>query len=262
MTQITYSKEELILSVDNVSVKFGDKQVLKNIHFNVNNITRPDMVQGQIISLCGRSGIGKSTLFKVLSGFLKPTTGTVKFGENQKDVEKGEVGVVPQNYPLFQHRTIYENLAIAMGKRTDKKAVIEQYAAHFEIDAHLEKYPCDLSGGQRQRVSILQQLMAGNTFILLDEPFSGLDTLMKDKVVQLLIDVANLSEHNTLVVVSHDIESACAISDTVHVLANPDGDGAMVVKSYDLLAEGLAYTQDIKYDKRFIEIIDEIKTLL
>jgi ABC-type nitrate/sulfonate/bicarbonate transport system ATPase subunit len=119
-----------------------------------------------------------------------------------------------------------------------------------------------LSGGQRQRVSILQQVLAGNKFILLDEPFSGLDTIMKDKVVDLLVKVSNLDEMNTLVVVSHDIESSCAIADTVFVLANKDGNGSTMVKTYDLLEEGLAYKEGIKDIPRFREILSEVKSLI
>ena len=155
------------------------------------------------------------------------------------------------------------NLSLALSSQKGKVKIdtINQYASHFELTDQLQKYPCDLSGGQKQRVSILQQVLAGNRFILMDEPFSGLDCIMKDKVVELMIKVANLDELNTLVVVSHDIESSCAIADTVYVLANNDGEGSTVVKSYDLLKEGLAYNPDIKEDPKFRSIIKEIKSL-
>lgn len=253
---------ELILSVKDVSLAYGDKKILDGVSFDIHNITRPDVTQGQIISICGRSGCGKTSLFKILSGFNKPTTGTVKIDLDQHDVKKGEVGVVPQDYPLFNHRTIQQNfeLGIEEVKGIDSKKTIADYAEYFGLTEHLAKFPCDLSGGQRQRASILQQVLAGNRFILMDEPFSGLDSLMKDKVIDLILKVANLNEYNTLIIVSHDIESACAISDTVHVLAN-DGNGSKIIKSYDFLAENLAYQPEVKEMPRFREIMKEIKSI-
>jgi ABC-type nitrate/sulfonate/bicarbonate transport system ATPase subunit len=177
----------------------------------------------------------------------------------------GEVGMVPQDYPLFEHRTIYQNLAIALGKANlnGQGPSIKEYSEYFSLLEHLEKYPSELSGGQKQRVSILQQVLAGNRFILMDEPFSGLDCIMKDKVIDLLVKVSNLNEYNTLIIVSHDIESSCAISDTVYVLSKSgDQEGSSIVKTYDLLSEGLAYTPDIKDNPKFQGIIKEIKTII
>jgi ABC-type nitrate/sulfonate/bicarbonate transport system ATPase subunit len=261
---IDYKKEELILSVNNVSLTYDKKPILRDINMSVHNITRPGMIQGQVIAICGRSGCGKTSLFKLLSGYNQATSGTIAIGVDQHEVKTGEMGVVPQDYPLFNHRTIYKNLDLALTsmKGQAKKETIEQYAAHFELTDQLSKYPCDLSGGQRQRVSILQQVLAGNKFILCDEPFSGLDTIMKDRVIDLLMKISNLDEMNKLVVVSHDIESSCAIADTVYVLANQDGTGSTVVKTYDLLQEGLAYHPGIKEHPRFREILTEIKSLI
>ena len=260
---IDYKKEQLILSVKDVCLSYDEKPILKNINMEIHNVTRPGLVQGQIVAICGRSGCGKTSLFKLLSGYNKPTSGTIQVNEDLHAVKTGEMGVVPQDYPLFNHRTIMSNLSLALSSQKGKVKIdtINQYASHFELTDQLQKYPCDLSGGQKQRVSILQQVLAGNRFILMDEPFSGLDCIMKDKVVELMIKVANLDELNTLVVVSHDIESSCAIADTVYVLANNDGEGSTVVKSYDLLKEGLAYNPDIKEDPKFRSIIKEIKSL-
>ena len=262
--KIDYTKEELILSVKDVHLTYDTKPVLNGVNLDIHDIKRPGMIQGQIVSIVGRSGCGKSSLFKLLSGYNKATSGIILVGQDQHEVKIGEMGVVPQDYPLFNHRTVMKNLKLALKSQTGKEKLdtINSYAAHFELSEELSKFPCDLSGGQRQRVSILQQVLAGNRFILLDEPFSGLDTLMKDKVVELLVKVANLDELNTLIIVSHDIESSCAISDTVFVLANTDGNGSNVVKTYDFLVEGLAYQHGIKEDPRFRAIIQEIKTLL
>jgi ABC-type nitrate/sulfonate/bicarbonate transport system ATPase subunit len=261
---VQYNKEQLILSVKEVSLAYDEKKVLNDVNLEIHNITRPGMIQGQIISIVGRSGCGKSSLFKLLSGYNKPTTGTINVGVDQHTVQTGEMGVVPQDYPLFNHRTVQDNLALALSsmKGKEKLDTIKSYTDHFELTEHLDKYPCELSGGQKQRVSILQQVLAGNKFILLDEPFSGLDTLMKDKVIDLLIKISNLDEMNTLIIVSHDIESTCAISDTVFVLADKTGEGSSITKTYDFLTEGLAYQPGVKEMPRFRQIIHEIKELI
>lgn len=270
---LDYKKEELILSIKDLSLVYEDKHILNNINFDIHNITRPNMTQGQIISICGRSGCGKTSLFKLIAGYSKPTTGTIKIGVEQFETRLGSVGVVPQDYGLFNHRTIYNNLLLSLTSSNnlttkEKDKVINEYAEYFNLSEHLKKYPCDLSGGQRQRVSILQQVLAGNKLILMDEPFSGLDSIMKDKVIDLIIKVSNLDEMNTIVIVSHDIESSCAISDTIIVLANdknnPNGvtQGSTNVKVYDLIQEGLAYTDNIKSNPKFQQMVKEIKTLM
>src|SRR6185369_15336791 len=100
-----YNKLNTLLKVDNVSKSYGNKQILHNINFDIKNIVRPNLTQGQVISLIGKRGCGKSTLFKILSGLNEPTTGTVLI-DGTKPVKAGDMGVVPQNYLLFNHRSV------------------------------------------------------------------------------------------------------------------------------------------------------------
>lgn len=262
---MTYKQEEVILQVENVNLSY-DRPILRNVNFNVRNITRADIHQGQVISLVGRSGIGKTQLFKILSGLLVPQTGSVKIGQDLHPVKAGEVGVVPQNYILFNHRSILENLKLGLRGATEKltdnqKAdLIKDYANKFGLSEHLKKYPLQLSGGQRQRVSIIQQILTGNRFILLDEPFSGLDPVIKDKVLELLISISTLNELNTLVIISHDIENSLAISDTAFILANQEGhEGATITETIDLMHLGFAWNSEIKKNKDFQELVSQMK---
>lgn len=265
---MNHQKNELLLKAENINLSY-DKQILRDINFEVHNITRSGMQQGQVIALIGRSGIGKTQLFKILAGLIKPNTGSVKIDVDQHEVKPGEVGIVPQNYILFNHRTIYENLKIGLDysdkKHTDKEKedIINDFAATFELREHLKKFPMQLSGGQRQRVSIIQQALTGNKFILLDEPFSGLDMLMIDRVIDLLIRISTFNDFNTLIIVSHDIENAMAISDTAYILGTNQGqEGATIKEKIDLAEMGLAWNPEIKTTKQFQELLAGIKNKL
>ncbi len=263
---LEYKRNELLLKADNISLRYGEKQILRDVNFEIHNIIRPNLSQGQVVSLIGRSGIGKTQLFKMLAGLIPPTSGKVTIDIDQHSVKPGEVGIIPQNYILFNHRTIYENLKIGLDfsgqKVTDKQEsdIINDYADKFDLREHLKKYPMQLSGGQKQRVSIIQQVLTGNKFILLDEPFSGLDILMVDKVIDLLIKVSTINEFNTLIIVSHDIENALAISDTAYILANEVGkNGATVTETIDLISLGFAWNKEIRQNAQFQDLVAQIK---
>jgi ABC-type nitrate/sulfonate/bicarbonate transport system ATPase subunit len=261
-----YSKNEVLIDVSNVNLSY-DKQILRDVNFRIHNIVRPGISQGQVISLVGRSGIGKTQLFKILAGLIKPNTGSVKIGLDQHEVVAGEVGIVSQNYILFNHRTVNENLRLAMKHAShtandkEKDEMIQEFAQKFDLSEHLKKYPMQLSGGQRQRVSIIQQVLTGNRFILLDEPFSGLDALMIDRVIELLLKVSTLHELNTLVIVSHDVENALAISDTAFILAVEKGNetGATITETIDLIELGFAWNPDIRENGNFQHLVSQIK---
>lgn len=259
-------KAEVILHADNINLSFDDKIILRDINFKIQDIIRPNMLQGQVVSLIGRSGIGKTQLFKILSGLQQPTSGNV-FIHRDKKVKAGDMGVIFQSYYLFEWRTIMQSLMMAAKQnpslKGNEKAAIQTYAEDFSLTEHLHKYPDQLSGGQRQRVSIIQQLLKGSDFLLLDEPFSGLDVCVLDKVVELLLQVSVSDELKTLIIVSHDIETAIAISDTVFILGTEEGKpGATIKKEIDLVERSLAWQKDIKKEKAFGEMVQEIKEWL
>ena len=257
-----HTKAGVVLQVTNVGLTY-DRPILRDINFCIRNIVRPGLLQGQVVSLVGRSGIGKTQLFKILSGLQQPTAGLVTIHDN-KPVKAGDMGVIFQNYYLFEWRTVHQSLMLAAKKNKalagKEKQTIEQYAEQFQLTGHLNLYPQQLSGGQRQRVSIMQQLLKGSDFILLDEPFSGLDVCMLDKAVELLLQVSLSDELKTLIIVSHDIETSVAISDTVFILGNEPGkEGATIKKEIDLIERDLAWVKNIKQERRFLETIEEIK---
>jgi len=263
-----YTIGQRLLTIDQVCVRY-DRPILEGVSCHIDNIRREGLQQGQVVCLLGPSGIGKSQLFRCIAGLQKPTSGSIRLNGSDREVWPGEVGVVAQNYPLFNHRTVWGNLMLA-ARRHGRDAV----AARDACIALLEKFglldsanshPMTLSGGQRQRIAIAQQLLCSSHFLLMDEPFSGLDPLAKTRVCETLVDVSTTHELNTLLVVTHDIESALRISDTLWLLGrNRDASGqpvagASIQQVYDLAAMGLAWDPDIESRPEFLSLAAELK---
>lgn len=268
-----YTKTNSLLKLENISLKFGEKLVLRDINLDVKDIVAVGTVRGQISTILGRSGIGKTQLFKIIAGLLKPTSGSVLIGEKQVTVEPGMVGMVLQNYPLFQHRTLLSNLQMVCSD----KSKINDYLAEFDLFEHKEKYPAQMSGGQRQRAAIVQQLLCSEHFILLDEPFASIDPVAIEKLMRNILKVANRDETNTIIISSHLLEPALAISDSVYMLGCEDDrqeflsaeqktithkkPGATIRYFYDLAASGLAWNPEIRKDPKFIELVEDIRKI-
>src|SRR5262249_5311346 len=145
-----------------------------------------------------------------------PDSGSVLIGEKLVPVQRGMVGVVAQNYPLFEHRTVAGNLELAARSaglsRKDASEKAASYLKQFNLENHADSYPCQLSGGQRQRVAIAQQFLCSERLVLMDEPFSGLDLIAVDKVSRLICEVANSDELNTVIIVTHDVAAAVTVA--------------------------------------------------
>lgn len=266
---INYSIEECILKIDNVSLTLNDNLILKNVNAEVHNIVRPGMSQGQVVGFLGPSGIGKTKLFEIMAGLLRPSEGVVRYG--QEVARPGSAGVVQQNYPLFQHRTVYGNLKIAAAKNyknaKERDERIYDMLDRFHLSQHAQRYPAQLSGGQKQRVAIAQQLLCSRHFILMDEPFSGLDINMVDEVSELIAEIATSHELNTVIIVSHDIVSTAAISDTIWLMGrdrDTDGNalpGSYIKHTFNLIQRNLAWRPDIRKQPAFNQLINEIRDL-
>ncbi len=263
---IACAKKQELLQAKNVSLSYDDKLVLRDVCFSIKDIVRPGYTQGQVISLIGQSGIGKTQLFKLLSGLQKPTSGSIIISGN-KEVQAGDMGVVFQNYYLFEWRTVYQSLLLSAKQnkklKGNEKNAIENWADEFGLMEILHLYPQQVSGGQRQRASIIQQLLKDSDFLLLDEPFSGLDVCLLDKVTEMLLQVSLSDELKTLLIVSHDIATSVAISDTVLILGKEKGkEGATIKKEIDLIERDLAWHKNVKKEKAFLDTIEEIKACL
>jgi NitT/TauT family transport system ATP-binding protein len=265
----TYELRTPILRARNVSLALGGVPVLRDVNLEIRDVYRPGTCTGQVVGLLGPSGIGKTSLFRILAGLDPPDSGEVLLGDPGVPVERGMVGVVAQSYPLFAHRTVLGNLMVAGGRAgmsgTEAREKSLAMLARFQLGDRADVYPSQLSGGQRQRVAIAQQFMCSEHFLLLDEPFSGLDPIAVERVSGMLSEVANLDELNTVVVVTHDIAAALEVADTIWLMGRDrDGEGriipgARIQEVYDLMACDLAWHHGISATPRFLEMLGEIR---
>ena len=269
MTAIACEYGETVLKVENVSKSYGTDPVLKNLSVEIKDIHRAGYTQGQAVALLGPSGVGKTTFFRLLAGLEKPDSGTILVEQSGVPVERGMVGVIAQNYPLFEHRTVMSNLILA-GKLGGRSGAQPQrdaldYLKRFGLEGQKDKYPTQLSGGQRQRVAIIQQLLCSDHFLLFDEPFSGLDPIAEESVCALIREMAQSDELKTFVIVTHDIPAALAVCDTVWLLGRDRDErgnplpGSSIQATYDLVGRGVAWHDGDRDSPEFASVLKEIR---
>jgi polar amino acid transport system ATP-binding protein len=269
-----YKEEDTILYVDKLSVGYGNKTIIKDVSFTEKNIVREGHEStGQVIAFLGRSGRGKSTLFKALTGLVKPTDGkilitdlTSKDSSDAKEVSEGDIGFVDQKYTLFRHKTVTQICNYALRNinnisKAEKVELINKYLSEWGLMEQKDKYSCELSGGQRQRTAIIEQMLANKHFMIFDEPFSGLDVGNIDKVKTSFERITNANEYNTIIFSTHDIKLAVELADSIYVVGFPEGvtDYSTIVKHYDLKAMGLAWTE---YGEGHRSLFTDIKKTL
>lgn len=276
---MTFTRNEELLRVQNVYMRYGNTEVLSDVNVVINNLncSVSSKITGQVVSFLGPSGAGKTQLLRIIAGLQKPTEGTVTIDPDQHPIVRGSVGVVFQRYPLFEHRTVISNLIVAGTlagmKSNEAKDRGRYYLSQFELSDAEEKYPAELSGGMKQRVAICQQLIGldgpkrhgtKTRLILMDEPFAALDPRNTNKVCKLVRTVADLHDTNTIIVVTHDLRAALSIADTLWVMGR-DRDangkvisGGKIVKEYDLVSAGLTWHPEIDTLPAFSEMEREL----
>ena len=269
MASLQYEYRATILKVSGVSLTLGGNLILRDVSFEIKDIHRFDQVAGQVVGLLGPSGIGKSQLFHILAGINRPDSGSVLIGAPPVPVERGMLGVVAQSYPLFAHRGVLGNLLVAGRRAGLSRSQAEEKARdllqRFRLEDRAGLYPAQLSGGQRQRVAIAQQIMCSELFLLMDEPFSGLDLVAIDSVQELIQEVANSNTLNTIIVVTHDIPAAIEVADTIWLMGRDHDEqgrhipGARIQASYNLLERGLAWRKGIASTPEFLDLLGEIR---
>ncbi|APW66504.1 hypothetical protein LPB137_11925 [Poseidonibacter parvus] len=207
-----------MLSINNFSISFNETKILEDINF--------DVKQGEIVTLLGSSGCGKTTILRAIAGLQKEHDGNICIGDtcvSSKEVYKQdrEVGYIFQDYALFPHLNVEENISFALDKlsKKDRNKRVDQLLEQFDIIAHKHKQIHQLSGGQQQRVAIARAMANKPKILLLDEPFANLDSQLRYKTkmwLKNLIKKYNLSA----VLVTHDKKEALSISDKIGIIHN------------------------------------------
>ena len=208
---------EVMIEISQMNKWYGDFHVLKDIDLTVR--------MGERIVVCGPSGSGKSTLIRCINALEEHQEGTITvdgilLGKNLKNLDhiRAEVGMVFQNFNLFPHLTIRENLTLGpiwvrkMGK-VEANEIAMKYLERVKIPEQADKYPGQLSGGQQQRVAIARSLCMSPKIMLFDEPTSALDPEMIKEVLDVMVDLADTGM--TMIVVTHEMGFAKTIADEV-----------------------------------------------
>jgi spermidine/putrescine transport system ATP-binding protein len=203
LSNVTKVFDESFTAVDNVSLKIE---------------------QGEFFSLLGPSGCGKTTILRMIAGFEDPSSGTITL--NGKNIigtppNEREVNTVFQNYALFPHLSVFENIAFSLRLRKESESEVRRKVKEMieltRLNGHVEKMPSQLSGGQKQRVAIARALVGKPTVLLLDEPLAALDAKLRQHML-VELDTIHDEVGITFIYVTHDQSEAMSISDHVAVM--------------------------------------------
>lgn len=211
-----------LLSVSHLSLTIHDQQILREVSF--------DIAEGEIVGLIGPNGSGKTTLFNILSGFLAPTAGWIRFRDEDitqlsasKRAQKG-IGRVFQNFGIFRDMTLEENVLVALEAlpremrlpKNALKTVVHDTLAMVGLLAFAKKKAGSLSGGQMRLLEIARTLKSGKELFLLDEPTAGVSPKMTQQVADLITELKH--EGKTILIVEHDLPFISRICDRVLVM--------------------------------------------
>ncbi|MFI3622327.1 amino acid ABC transporter ATP-binding protein [Vagococcus fluvialis] len=206
-----------MIEIKGLSKSFGDKKILDNVNVSI--------AENSILTLVGPSGGGKTTLLRCLAGLETADSGEVWMNDSVLKFSEiaGDIGFVFQDFNLFPHFTVLENITLApkMTKKKDKKQIDEEalkLLEKFGLKEQVNQYPSQLSGGQKQRVAIVRALIMSPKLLCYDEPTSALDPLLVDSIAETIMELKE--EGVTQVVVTHDLSFAKKISDTL-IEVNP-----------------------------------------
>lgn len=241
------------LIVSGVSKAFADKQVLKDISITLR--------EGELVSLLGVSGGGKSTLFNIISGLMKPDQGQVMLDGEDVTNRPGRISYMLQKDLLLPYRTIADNAALPLllrgMKPAEARAQAESHFAEFGLEGTEKKWPAQLSGGMRQRAALLRTYLFSQNVALLDEPFSALDTLTKSAMHRWYLELMSRIRLSTLFI-THDIDEAVLLSDRIYVLTGQPGriTGELTIREPRPRPEGFNLTPEfLTYKKRILDLL-------
>ena len=240
------------LEVHGASKAFDGKTILDNVSITLK--------AGELVCLLGVSGGGKTTLFNIISGLLKPDKGQVFLDGDDITNKPGNISYMLQKDLLMPYKTICDTVALPLVLRgVPKKEARKQASALFEqfgLEGTEKLWPSQLSGGMRQRAALLRTYLFSHNVALLDEPFSALDTMTKSSIHRWYLDVMEKIKLSTLFI-THDIDEAILLSDRIYLLIDGQINDEIVIKEPKPRAEGFDLTPEfIEYKK---EILSKLK---
>ena len=211
-----------VIRMENVNKFFGDFQALNNVNFEVK--------KGEKVVVCGPSGSGKSTMIQCINRLEEHNSGRIivtgiELNDSLKNIDaiRSEIGMVFQQFNLFPHLTVIENLMLAPRLvrrmvKTEAKKIAMTYLDRVHIPEQADKFPIQLSGGQQQRVAIARALCMNPEIMLFDEPTSALDPEMIAEVLEVMVELAN--DGMTMVCVTHEMGFARSVADRMIFMDN------------------------------------------
>lgn len=207
-----------ILRTENITKSYNDKKVIEDINIHLK--------EGELVSLLGVSGSGKTTLFNIISGLIMPDEGSVQLSDRDITGRPGSVAYMLQKDMLLPHKKIIDNVSLPLllkgMPRKDARAHADEFFEEFGLEGTQYKYPNQLSGGMKQRAALLRTYMASDGVVLLDEPFSALDTLTKSAMHKWYLQVMEHISLSTLFI-THDIDEAILLSDRIYIMSGAPG---------------------------------------
>lgn len=203
-----------MLELQHIKKTFGDKVVLQDIDITIQS--------GEIVSLLGPSGCGKTTLLNIILGLVQQSEGRLLYeGQDisQQSMQLRGFNIVFQDFALFPHLNAYDNIVYGLKNKKQQmsKQQIQEYIDFLELQPHLTKKIHELSGGQKQRVAIARTLVMQPKVLLLDEPLSALDGVIKESIKERIQQIAQ-QFNLTTIIVTHDPEEALTLSDKVLII--------------------------------------------
>lgn len=241
------------LKVTDVTVSFDKTTIIEDISIELH--------EGELVSLLGTSGGGKTTLFNVISGLITPDKGKVEIDGKDITGKPGNVSYMLQKDMLLPYKTIEDNIALPLIIKGEKKNIarekVGQFFKEFGIEGTQKKYPHQLSGGMRQRAALLRTYMFSKEVALLDEPFSALDTLTKSEMHRWYLDVMDKIKLSTLFI-THDIDEAILLSDRIYLLTGAPGHIVHEIMIHEPRPRKQEFTlteEFLNYKKKILELL-------
>lgn len=206
------------LKAENITVTYENEPVIEKVNISLE--------KGEIVSLIGASGSGKTTFFNAVAGLYKIDEGSVYLDGDDITGKTGRVSYMLQKDLLLAHYTIIDNVSLPLvmkgANKKDARKRASEYFELFGLSGCENKYPSELSGGMRQRAALMRTYLTGNDVVLLDEPFSALDTITKSAMHSWYLDIMKEIGLSTIFV-THDIDEAILLSDRVYILSGVPG---------------------------------------